>query len=75
VKTVETELVVAENGDAILNLQLPDVAPGEHRVVLMIDDRTITEAVAPILDFIPLAIPWPTDSTFRREDIYGDDGR
>jgi hypothetical protein len=75
-RTIQTTIVVDEEGKA--TLQLPaDVAPGPHRVSIAID-----EALPPLQPFrvedLPRHdIPWPfaLDETFRREDLYGDNGR
>jgi hypothetical protein len=74
-KTIETTAVVGE--DRKLTLQLPPhVIPGEHRIVLVIDDNgkqppSFTMAEWPIHD-AGLVDP---NFTMRREDLYGDGGR
>ena len=72
-RTIETRAVVT--ADHTITLTVPsDIPPGECRVVLVIENGT------------PPVLPWtgwkphdvrlvdPND-TFRREDLYGDDGR
>jgi hypothetical protein len=66
--------------DGKLTVQLPpSIPPGEHRVLLVIDDGTVPSKAR--IPKPPLALnvlrwdAWPADSTFRREDIYGDEGR
>lgn len=54
-----------------------DVAPGEHQVTIMIEEQTPSPPGKPSL------MDWPAHAvalleprnTFRREDLYGDDGR
>jgi hypothetical protein len=56
----------------------PDIAPGPHQVVLVIE-----EAVQSPRQDVPDFLNWPAHNvgpvdpscTYRREDIYGDDGR
>ncbi len=76
-KTVETNAIVAENGQLTLQLQAPpDVLPGEYRVLLVIEETT-TQPVAQVehlpLDFPVFSVgPWPADLSLRREDVYDD---
>jgi hypothetical protein len=64
--------------DHTLTLQVPDdVAPGTHDVVVVFQDEASSSSA-------PVSSAWPApyntgpidpNMTFRREDIYGDDGR
>ncbi len=78
-KTLEIQAIVDPDGELRVVAHAPGIAPGEHRAVLVLD-----EAVRPrgrkspkpplrlkMLDWQG----WPADATFRREDIYGDNGR
>ncbi len=77
-KSMQTTATVSIDGKFVV--QLPSgIPPVEHRVVLVIDD-----GMAPLkarISKLPLTLnvlrweAWPADSTFRREDIYGDEGR
>jgi hypothetical protein len=77
-KTIQTTIEVDEQGRA--TIQLPaGVTPGQYQAVVVIEDR---QPVAPrprpsMADFPRHEIPWPFPEgfTFRREEIYGDDGR
>ena len=75
-KTIETTTVIGD--DRKLTLQLPpDVAPGEHRVVVVIDDIA-KEARKPwTMNDLPAHDAGLVDPNFamRREELYGDDGR
>ncbi len=71
-RTIETIVTVNERGIATLRMP-PDVTPGEHKVVVLIDQATKQR--------VPLAFsshdvgPWPLapGETFGREDLYDDD--
>jgi hypothetical protein len=56
----------------------PDIPPGPHEVVLVIQEevQTATKGVPDFLNW-PAHPVGPTDPscTYRREDLYGDDGR
>jgi hypothetical protein len=74
-RTIETMARVGD--DRTLVVQLPlDVAPGEHRVAVIIDESTADTVKPEPLRFsgydVGLIDP---NFTFRREDLYGDDGR
>ena len=78
-RTIETAISVSPDGMAVIQLQVPrDVSAGVHRAVVIVEDEpaaTQSAGAAPS-DFLPLTFEgWPADCTFRREDIYGDDGR
>ena len=68
-------------GDQMVKIALPrPIAPGPHRVVMVIDEAAAGPPAAPApngslnLRLLQMA-GWPQGSTFRREEIYGDDGR
>lgn len=77
-RTIETTATIAADGTLTLKLP-PDIAPGEHQVVLVIDEAkpSLREraAVEPFPVLQVSAWGYPPDETFRREDMYGDDGR
>jgi hypothetical protein len=78
-KTIETAISVNRDGSAVIKLQLPDnVPPGMHRAVVFVEEQPAVareDANAPA-SLLPLTFEgWPKDCTFRREDLYGDDGR
>ena len=73
--TIELNATVTPEGQ--VTLQLPStVPPGEHHLVLVIDESQ--PAIQPPQ---PLDLPahscgvWPEDLSLRREDMYGDWGR
>jgi hypothetical protein len=77
-KTIETVITVLSDGSIQIPPR-PDLPPGEHRAVLVIEEaaqRETMPAAKPPLQLKMLDWSgWPADSTFRREEIYGDDGR
>lgn len=72
-RTIEAIVNVDEQGIATLRMP-PDVAPGEHKVVMVIQETT--KALAPLVFSSHDVGPWPLapGDTLRREDLYGDDG-
>lgn len=75
--TIDT--VANITGDQMVKIPLPSpISPGPHRVVMVIDEAAAGPRAAPNgplgLRLLQMA-GWPQDSTFRREEIYGDDGR
>ncbi len=80
-KTIEMTATVGPDG-TLAGRVPPGVAPGEHRVLVVIDERAAQQEVEPQsqrgqpLDF-PVRDygPWPEGLSLRREDMYGDDGR
>jgi hypothetical protein len=77
-KTLEIQATVDETGELRVVTQAPPgIAPGEHRAVLLLEE-TMGQPSAPKpplrLKMLDLR-GWPANTTFRREDIYGDDGR
>jgi hypothetical protein len=75
VKTIELTAVV--NPDRTITVQLPpEISPGEHRVVLVIEEQVQAEPQRRPLQFSAYPIGLVSDTfTFRREDLYDDDGR
>ena len=78
VVTIETEVEI--NGQNEMRVTLPSGVPqGVHKVVIILDEIPANQTgTTPqrVLDLKPWA--WenqPARSTFRREEIYGDDAR
>jgi hypothetical protein len=75
-KAIETTVVVGEDHKVTLQLP-PDVTPGPHHVIVVVDGprgqqpSTWTMADWPVHD-AGLTDP---DFTMRREELYGDNGR
>ena len=74
-RTIETRGTVSPDGQ--LSVRVPaDIPPGEHQVVVVIEEQTVARGNRPLPAFPVLDLgPWPGDLSLRREDLYGDDGR
>lgn len=79
-KAIETTATVTADG--FLTVQLPpDIPSGEYQVVLVIDEKPLTEKPVtkekrPPLNFpVHNCGPWPANLSLRREDMYDDWGR
>jgi hypothetical protein len=74
-KTIDTTAVVTEDNTLIARVTA-DISPGEHRVILVIDEALAAKQSRAPLDFpVDHYGPWPPTLSLRREDIYGDYGR
>lgn len=80
-RAIELTIEVRSGGTAMVQFP-PDVPLGEYQVMLVLEEggkganQRLKRSPKPPLNLV--ARPWdgwPTDSTFRREDIHGDDGR
>jgi len=79
-KTIETDVIVTQDGRIRIDLKLPtDVPPGRHRAVVVLDEwlAAPTSRVERSLADFPVHDlgPWPEDLSLRRADLYGDDER
>lgn len=76
-KAMQMTANVSIDGKLIAKLP-PGIPPGEHRVVVVIDDGLVPAKARNAKPPLKLNVlkweSWPAESTFRREDIY-DDGR
>ncbi len=71
-RTMEATILVDADHRATLQLP-PDVEPGTHRIVVVIEEPTRKRAR---LTFSAHHTgPWPEGFSVRREELYGDDGR
>ena len=73
-KTIETTAVIGN--DRMLTVLLPpDVAPGPHCILVVVDEPRVT-ARSRLDDFPTIDVgPWPQMLSLRREYLYGDGGR
>jgi hypothetical protein len=74
---IETQGTVTADGELLVRVRVPEnTAPGPHRVVVVIEEPSLTGRQPG-----PLTLPllhtgsWPADLSLRREDLYGDWGR
>jgi hypothetical protein len=79
-KTIETNVQIAE--DQTLHIPLTgvrEIRPGMYHIVLIIDEQPVQPVIEKKTKPLKLNVfkweGWPADCTFRREDIYEDDGR
>jgi hypothetical protein len=74
-KTIETTAIVTPESTVTMQVP-PDIPPGEHRVVLVIDEQPIVRDKRPPLKFSAYPVGLLSeDLTFRREDLYDERGR
>jgi len=80
-RAVEAVINVSPDGFAIVNTDIM-LKPGLHKILIITDETAVTEGYPlkkkkkGILDLKPIHLQgWPKHSTFRREEIYNDDGR
>jgi hypothetical protein len=74
-RTIETIATVTNDGK--LTIQIPsDIVPGEHKVVVVIEEQPRKKEKQPLADF-PVRDygPWPENLSLQREDMYDDWGR
>ncbi|PIP40332.1 MAG: hypothetical protein COX19_05945 [Desulfobacterales bacterium CG23_combo_of_CG06-09_8_20_14_all_51_8] len=80
-KAVEAVLKVASDGSAVVTTGKP-LKPGQHKILIITDESAIfggkreLKQKKQLLDLKPVHVKgWPKNATFRREEIYNDDGR
>lgn len=74
-RTIETTATIMPDG-TIIARGPAGLPPGEHRVVIVVEGQPVQERPRPPLHLSAYpAAPVSPDMTFRREDLYGDDGR
>lgn len=80
-KAVEAIIKVSPDGSAVLHTG-DLLKPGQHKILIIADETAVPEGAQikkrkkPALDLKPIHLhAWPKNSTFRREEIYNDDGR
>jgi len=68
--TIECTALVDEKHQALV--QFPeDVTPGEHQIVVLIDQHGDGQSTGPLEDLPTISVGrWPTGLSLRREDMY-----
>jgi hypothetical protein len=63
--------------DGTLTLQIPpDIEPGEHKVILVIEEQPVKREKRPPLDFPVMSVgSWPENLSLQRKDMYDEWGR
>ena len=75
-RTLTTTAVIS--ADHTLTVEVPaDIPPGARQVVIVLEDAAVTSNKSAHLELPPPHPVAPADptGTYRREDLYGDDGR
>lgn len=80
-RAVEAVIKVSHDGSVIVNIE-KNLKPGLHKILIITDETTIPDndqqgiKKKQLLDLKMIHTQgWPENSTFRREEIYDDDGR
>ena len=80
-KAVEAVIKVSPDGSAVVDTGTR-LKPGLHKILIIADETAVPEndqikkEKKQVLDLKPIRLQgWPKKSTFRREEIYDDDGR
>jgi hypothetical protein len=74
-RTIETIATVMPDGTIVAPAPA-GLTPGEHRVVIVVEERTTTQPDRSLADFPVIDVgPWPDHLSLRREDMYIDNGR
>ncbi|MDI9569615.1 MAG: hypothetical protein QM278_02585 [Pseudomonadota bacterium] len=80
-RAVEAVIKVSPDGSAVVNTEKM-LKPGVHKILIITDETAILEGNQQrkekkrLLDLKMIHVQgWPKNSTFRREEIYNDDGR
>jgi hypothetical protein len=80
-RAVEAVIKVSPDGSAVVNTEIM-LKPGLHKILIITDEAAVTEGdqlrkeTKRLLDLKPIRLQGrPKYSTFRREEIYNDDGR
>jgi hypothetical protein len=74
-RTVETTATVTPDGSLTVQVP-PDITPGTHQIVLVIDDESREARERQLGAFPAVSVgAWPSDLSLRREGMYGDVGR
>ncbi len=74
-RTIETNALVTEDGQLIVPMPA-DIVPGEHRVVVVIEEQPVAapQKKRPPLKFSAYPVGLIDDTfTFRREELYDTD--
>jgi hypothetical protein len=78
-RIIETTVRVDEDRMANILLELsPDVLPGTYNMLIVMEEEAINSVGSRMAEFDCLAWDWdalPKKAAYRREDIYGVEGR
>ena len=71
-RTIEMRAMISDEGTFTVQVP-PDIAPGHHHIVVIIDEQPAVQAPRPPLQFAayPVGLTAP-ERTLRREELYDD---
>ena len=72
-RMIETTAIITDEGTLTVQVP-PDITPGDHHIVVIIDEQPTVEAPRPPLQFAayPVGLTAP-ERTLRREELYDDE--
>ena len=72
-RMIETTAIITDEGTLTVQVP-PDITPGDHHIVVIIDEQPTVQAPRPLLEFAayPVGLTAP-ERTFRREELYDDE--
>jgi hypothetical protein len=76
-KAIETKAIITKEGTLIAEVP-PDISLGEHSIIVVFQEpflKTKNDATKTSLNLRSFAWKQNSECNFRREEIYGDDGR
>lgn len=69
-KAIETTATVTGDGSIIVDID--ELAPGQYRVIILIEEEQRATARPPLALPVHDVGPWPEGLSLRREDLYDD---
>ena len=72
-RMIETTAIITDEGTLTVQVP-PDITPGDHHIVVIIDEQPTVPVPRPPLQFAayPVGLTAPA-RTFRREELYDDE--
>jgi len=72
-RMIETTAIITDEGTLTVQVP-PDITPGDHHIVVIIDEQPMVPPPRPPLQFAayPVGLTAP-ERTFRREELYDDE--
>ena len=72
-RMIETTAIITDEGTLTVQVP-PDITPGDHHIVVIIDDQPTVPVPRPPLEFAayPVGLTAP-ERTLRREELYDDE--
>lgn len=67
--TIKTKAIVTEDGDLNVHISATSMEPGEHDVVVVMNEHPTVRLKRPFILPIHDVGPWPENLSLRREDM------